>query len=387
MEILFWLSLVVVFYAFLGYGILIYLLVLVKRQPHQQTKPGSVPFEPAVSLVIPCYNEAHILKEKVQNCFQLDYPSSLLQIYFITDGSTDGFREVLRDYPEIILLHEDQRGGKTAAENRAMLFIKTPIVVFSDANTMLNRQAIQNIVRHFEDEKVGCVSGEKRVKVEEKDSASSAGEGIYWKYESLLKRLDSEWHTAVGAAGELVAFRTDLYEVLPEDTILDDFMQSMLIAAKGYKIVYEPEAYAVETGSASIKEEMKRKIRISAGGWQSIQRLWNKITPAKDPFLYFQYISHRVLRWTVTPFLLILLFLLNIFLWEVHWIYQALMIGQLVFYLAAVAGYLLENRSIRLKLFFVPFYFCMMNYAVILGLIRFLNNSQQGMWEKAARKS
>lgn len=387
MEILFWLSLVVVFYAFLGYGILIYLLVLVKRQPHQQTKPGSVPFEPAVSLVIPCYNEAHILKEKVQNCFQLDYPSSLLQIYFITDGSTDGFREVLRDYPETILLHEDQRGGKTAAENRAMLFIKTPIVVFSDANTMLNRQAIQNIVRHFEDEKVGCVSGEKRVKVEEKDSASSAGEGIYWKYESLLKRLDSEWHTAVGAAGELVAFRTDLYEVLPEDTILDDFMQSMLIAAKGYKIVYEPEAYAVETGSASIKEEMKRKIRISAGGWQSIQRLWNKITPAKDPFLYFQYISHRVLRWTVTPFLLILLFLLNIFLWEVHWIYQALMIGQLVFYLAAVAGYLLENRSIRLKLFFVPFYFCMMNYAVILGLIRFLNNSQQGMWEKAARKS
>lgn len=387
MEILFWLSLVVVFYAFLGYGILIYLLVLVKRQPHQQTKPGSVPFEPAVSLVIPCYNEAHILKEKVQNCFQLDYPSSLLQIYFITDGSTDGFREVLRDYPEIILLHEDQRGGKTAAENRAMLFIKTPIVVFSDANTMLNRQAIQNIVRHFEDEKVGCVSAEKRVKVEEKDSASSAGEGIYWKYESLLKSLDSEWHTAVGAAGELVAFRTDLYEVLPEDTILDDFMQSMLIAAKGYKIVYEPEAYAVETGSASIKEEMKRKIRISAGGWQSIQRLWNKITPAKDPFLYFQYISHRVLRWTVTPFLLILLFLLNIFLWEVHWIYQALMIGQLVFYLAAVAGYLLENRSIRLKLFFVPFYFCMMNYAVILGLIRFLNNSQQGMWEKAARKS
>lgn len=387
MEILFWLSLVVVFYAFLGYGILIYLLVLVKRQPHQQAKPGSVPFEPAVSLVIPCYNEAHILKEKVQNCFQLDYPSSLLQIYFITDGSTDGFREVLRDYPEIILLHEDQRGGKTAAENRAMLFIKTPIVVFSDANTMLNRQAIQNIVRHFEDEKVGCVSGEKRVKVEEKDSASSAGEGIYWKYESLLKSLDSEWHTAVGAAGELVAFRTDLYEVLPEDTILDDFMQSMLIAAKGYKIVYEPEAYAVETGSASIKEEMKRKIRISAGGWQSIQRLWNKITPAKDPFLYFQYISHRVLRWTVTPFLLILLFLLNIFLWEVHWIYQALMIGQLVFYLAAVAGYLLENRSIRLKLFFVPFYFCMMNYAVILGLIRFLNNSQQGMWEKAARKS
>src|SRR5690554_4501796 len=231
-----------------------------------------------------------------------------------------------------------------------MKFIETPIVVFSDANTSLNRQAIRNIVRHFEDPKVGCVSGEKRVMVEEKDSASSAGEGIYWKYESFLKRLDSEFHSAVGAAGELVAFRTDLYEVLPEDTILDDFMQSMLIASKGYKIVYEPDAYAMETGSASIKEEMKRKIRISAGGWQSIQRLWNKITPAKEFTLYFQYISHRVLRWTVTPFLLILVFLLNILLWEVHWVYQVLMVGQIGFYLAALLGHFLENRRIRLKL-------------------------------------
>lgn len=386
LEIFFWLSLFVVFYAFLGYGILIYSLVVVKRQLGTKSKPTLSKYEPPVSLVIPCYNEVHILREKILNCLQLDYPPDLLKIYFITDGSTDEFREVLQEYPEIVLLHEDRRGGKTAAENRAMKFIDTPIVVFSDANTMLNRGAIKNIVRHFKDEKVGCVSGEKRVKVEEKDSASSAGEGIYWKYESLLKRLDSEFHTAVGAAGELVAFRTDLYEALPEDTILDDFMQSMLIASKGYKIVYEPDAYAMETGSASIKEEMKRKIRISAGGWQSIQRLWTKITPAKDAALYFQYVSHRVLRWTVTPFLLVLLFLLNIFLWNTHCIYQILMIGQLGFYLAALGGYFLENRSIRLKLFFVPFYFCMMNYAVILGLIRFLNNSQQGVWEKAARK-
>jgi biofilm PGA synthesis N-glycosyltransferase PgaC len=385
-EIFFWLSLLVVVYAFLGYGILLYLLVVVKRQSGKKARGLSHHYAPAVSLVIPCYNEAHILREKILNCMQLDYPDGLLKTYFITDGSTDSFREVLKDYQDIILLHENKRGGKTAAENRAMQFIDTPIVVFSDANTMLNREAIRNIVRHFEDETVGCVSGEKRVMVEEKDSASAAGEGIYWKYESFLKRLDSEFHSAVGAAGELVAFRTNLYEVLPEDTILDDFMQSMLIASKGYKIVYEPDAYAMETGSASMKEEMKRKIRISAGGWQSIKRLWGKVSPAKDFNLYFQYISHRVLRWTVTPFLLILIFLLNILLWNTHGIYQLLMIGQVAFYLAALVGYFLENRSIRLKLLFVPFYFCMMNYAVILGLIRFLNNRQQGVWEKAVRK-
>ena len=384
-ESLLWLSLFVIFYAFLGYGMLLYLLVAFKPRDNDSFGLSSL-YEPVVSLVIPCYNEAPILPEKIQNSKQLDYPPALLKIYFITDGSTDGFREVLKDYPDIVLLHEDRRGGKTAAENRAMQFIDTPIVVFSDANTMLNREAIRNMVRHFEDGKVGCVSGEKRVRVEERDSASSAGEGIYWRYESFLKRLDSAFHSAVGAAGELVAFRTDLYEELPEDTILDDFMQSMLVASKGYKIVYEPDAYAMETGSASTSEEMKRKIRISAGGWQSIQRLWGKITPAKDFSLYFQYISHRVLRWTVTPFLLILIFVLNIFLWDVHGIYQVLMIGQVLFYLAALLGYFLENRKIRLKLLFIPFYFCMMNYAVILGLIRFLTNSQKGIWEKAVRK-
>lgn len=385
-ETLFWLGLAVVFYAFLGYGLILYLLVVFKRKAGKYTNGGANRFEPAVSLVIPCYNEAPILSDKILNCLQLDYPDELLKIYFITDGSNDNFREVLGDYPDIILLHEDRRGGKTAAENRAMRIIDTPVVVFSDANTMLNKEAIKNIVRHFQDPKVGCVSGEKRVMVEEKDSASAAGEGLYWKYESFLKRLDSEFHSAVGAAGELVAFRTNLYEALPEDTILDDFMQSMLIASKGYKIVYEPDAYAMETGSASIKEEMKRKIRISAGGWQSIQRLWHKITPKKDFTLYFQYLSHRVLRWTVTPFLMIFIFLLNILLWNTHGVYQMLMIGQVAFYLAALVGYFLENKNIRLKALFVPFYFCMMNYAVILGLIRFAGNRQEGIWEKAVRK-
>jgi len=385
-QFLLWLSIFIIFYAFLGYGILIYFLVVFKRIRGDRSLAISPVFEPAVSLVIPCYNEAHILLEKIQNCKQLDYPTSLLKLYFITDGSTDAFREVIRDFPEITLLHEDRRGGKTAAENRAMKFVDSPFVVFSDANTILNREAIRNMVRHFQDEKVGCVSGEKRVMVEKEDSASSAGEGIYWKYESFLKRLDSEFHSAVGAAGELVAFRSKLYEELPEDTILDDFMQSMLIASKGYKIVYEPEAYALETGSASIKEEMKRKIRISAGGWQSIQRLRGKITFAKDLRLYFQYISHRVLRWTVTPFLLILVFILNLFLWNVHLTYNALMMAQVAFYVAALLGYFLESRRIRLKALFVPFYFCMMNYAVILGLRRFLNKSQQGVWEKAVRK-
>ena len=387
-EIILWVSVAIIFYAFLGYGILLYLLVKLKRLTGSSQKSIPTDFVPDVTLVIPCFNEADIMEGKIANCRLLDYPASKLRLAFITDGSSDHFKDVLSKHSDIELWHEDRRGGKTAAENRAMLFVKTPFVVFSDANTQLNREAIRNIVKHFADETVGCVSGEKRVMTEEADSASAAGEGIYWKYESLLKKLDSELYSAVGAAGELVAFRTALYQDLPEDTLLDDFMQSMQMAAQGYKIIYEPEAYAAETASANVKEELKRKIRISAGGWQSMTRLSGVLRFTKTPVLYFQYISHRVLRWTVTPFLLILVFFINIpIALDGILFYQLMFLAQIAFYGAAIAGYILENRKIRFKPFFVPYYFCVMNYAVLAGLKRFLSGKQQGAWDKAKRKA
>ncbi|MDN3690725.1 glycosyltransferase family 2 protein [Cyclobacterium jeungdonense] len=386
LHFLFWMSIAIVCYAFLGYGIILYFLVQLKGF-FTSSLPTSTPEDwPEVSLVIPCYNEADVIRIKAENSLALDYPKSKFKVIFITDGSTDNFREVLTDYPQVEILHEDRRAGKTAAENRAMTEIKSPFVVFTDANTLLNKMALKNIVRHFFYEKVGCVSGEKRVLMEAADSASAAGEGMYWKYESFLKKLDSRLYSAVGAAGELVAFRSSLYQTLPEDTILDDFMQSMLIASKGYKIVYEPDAYAMETGSDSIPEELKRKIRISAGGWQSMKRLFFLITPFRQPLLFFQYLSHRVLRWTITPFLLIFIFIANLFLWPEGFVYQFLMVGQALFYLAAGLGYFLENRKLRVKVLFIPFYFCLMNYAVLAGLVRFLKGTQKSTWEKAKRK-
>lgn len=385
LEIIFWISLFITFYAFLGYGILLYFLVLIKRA-FTKKKPFDETYQPTVSLVVPCFNEADILDDKVANCRSLDYPAGKLEIVFITDGSTDNSVEVLSKYDDVRVLHDDRRGGKTAAENRAMKNVSSEIVVFTDANTVLNRDVIKNIVRHFADEKTGCVSGEKRVLTDEKDTAT-AGEGIYWKYESFLKRLDSELYSAVGAAGELVAFRSERYRDMPEDTLLDDFIQSMEIAADGYKIVYEPEAYAMETGSASIKDEWTRKVRISAGGWQSVKRLWNKITPFKRPVLYFQYLSHRMLRWVVTPFLLILMFFVNLALvFSGNPLYQVIFALQVLFYLSALAGWYLENKKTRLKILFVPYYFCMMNLAVIYGFKRFISGPQKGAWDKAKRK-
>ncbi len=377
----------IVFYVFLGYGIVLYGLVIIKRliKRNKQVKSH---FEPAVTLVIPCFNEADILRDKIINSKKLDYPTEKLKIVFITDGSTDGSDSYLRAWPEIDVLHENRRGGKTAAENRAMKYVDTPFVIFSDANTMLNSAAVKNIVQHFEDDMVACVSGEKRIINDAADSASAAGDSIYWKYESFLKELDSELNSACGAAGELVAFRSSLYRDLPEDTLLDDFMQSMQMAASGYKIIYEKEAYVVETASENVAEELKRKIRICAGGWQSIQRLSGNLTMRKTPLLYFQYISHRVLRWTITPFLLIAIFVLNMSIIKSgSQFYMAIMVAQVLFYSAAMVGYILENRRVKFKPVFVPYYFCIMNYAVLAGLRRYLSGQQKATWDKAQRKA
>ena len=389
MEILFWLSLLIVFYTFLGYGILLYILVRIRRIfKGKRLPPGLDQDFPSLTLVIAAYNEESIIEEKISNTLELSYPSGKLSLLFVTDGSNDRTPELVAAYPQIRLMHTPVRSGKILAMHRAMDQVDTEVVVFTDANTFLNRDALLLIARHYADPRVGAVSGEKRV-MQDAVSDATAGEGFYWKYESALKKWDSELHSVVGAAGELFSVRRSLYKSVQPDTILDDFMISMQIAEQGYRIVYEPDAYASETSSENIQEELKRKVRIAAGGIQSILRLKKLMKPFHDPLLSFQYVSHRVLRWTVTPFLMILALLLNIFIVVRSGgaIYYLLLAGQAGFYLAALAGWALERRRIKVKALFVPYYFCMMNYAVLAGIRRYIKGSQSAAWDKAKRKS
>lgn len=388
-EILFWVCTGIVFYSFLGYGLLLLIWAGIKQLFRPADLVPTEGFEPAVTLVIPCYNEAAVLEEKIANCRSLQYPAGKLTLIFITDGSTDESVPIIEKYPEILLLHLPERKGKTAAENRAMTFVQTPIVIFSDANALLNPEAIRQMVIHFADEGTGCVAGEKKIAVQRTANAGTAGEGIYWRYESWLKKLDSQCNSAVGAAGELVAFRTALYRPLPDDTLLDDFMQSMQIAAAGYRIAYEPKACATEKASANVREELKRKIRIATGSWQAMKRLRSILHWQKTPALCFQYFSHRILRWAVTPFLLIVLVLLNLFLWiEGSLLYEMLFYLQVCFYLAAWMGYLLRNRKLSLQWIFVPYYFCVMHYAVLAGWVQYSTQKKlSSIWEKATRSN
>ena len=384
-EILFWIGIGIVFYTYLGYGIVLYLMVKIKELFVKPRLPRLPETLPEATLLIAAYNEEAIVASKMVNCRQLDYPADKLRLVWITDGSNDNTNERLKEYPEVTVLYQPRRQGKTAALNRALPYVNTPYVIFTDANTMLNKGAIKEIIRQFSDPRVGCVAGEKRVEIQAEQGAT-AGEGIYWKYESALKRLDYRLYSAVGAAGELFAIRTSLFEQMPPDTLLDDFILSLRIAMRGYKIAYSTEAYALESASLNMREEEKRKVRISAGGLQSVWRLRGLLNIFRYGILSFQYISHRVLRWTLTPIILFALLPLNLLLaCTGHTLYTVILALQLAFYLLGYLGYKMEKRNIRNKLLFIPYYFLFMNINVIRGYSYLAKHKGTGAWEKAKR--
>ncbi|MBS1565933.1 MAG: glycosyltransferase family 2 protein, partial [Bacteroidetes bacterium] len=335
LKILFWLCLALVVYTYVGYGILIWLINRLRGKKPPEAVPG---FEPHVALIVAAYNEEEYIEDKIKNTLALDYPEEKLHIYFVTDGSDDNTPAIVAGYPRIRLLHQPERNGKAAAVNRTMDIVQEPYVIMCDANTELNTACVREIIRHYTDPKVGAVAGEKKIYQPKSAGAASAGEGLYWKYESFLKKQDSLLYSVVGAAGELFSIRTELYEPVERGAIIEDFMMSLRICMRGYVVRYAPEAYAVETASASIRDEQKRKIRICAGGFQSMIWLKGLLNIFKYGTLSFQYISHRVLRWSLCPLCLLLLLPLNVGLVLAGggWGYWVLLAIQLGFYAVAL---------------------------------------------------
>lgn len=392
LELIFWILLFILFYTYIGYGIVLYLILKIRNLLVKNNNTNSdYAFEPNVCLFVTAYNEKDYVKQKVENSFSLDYPSEKIQYLWITDGSDDGTPDILRNYPELEIHHLPERRGKMHAMNRGVKFVKAPIIIFSDTNTILGKNSIREIVARFRNEKTGCVAGEKRIIEKDADAAAGAGEGIYWKLESWVKRMDAELNSAVGAVGELFAVRTELIEDVETDTILDDFMISLRIAQKGYKIAYTPNAFAEETASLNVGEELKRKIRIAAGGIQSLLRLKSLLNPFRFGWFSWQYFSHKVLRWTLSPVSCFLIFPVNLLIvWQKNsWFgidfYTIVFYLQVLFYLLAAIGWYFENRKLHFKFLFVPYYFLFINYASVRGIFRYLKGKQSAAWEKSKR--
>ena len=391
LKICFWLCLFIVFYTYLGYGLLLYVTLLLKRlvagKPAAPELPADDSQLPLMTLMICAFNEEDVIREKMENIRQLDYPQDRLCVMWVTDGSTDGSNAMLAEYPEVKLVFSPERRGKAAAMKHGLTENTAEYVIFTDANTMLNSGAIREIARQFMKPGVSCVSGEKRVAARTAGEVAAEGEGLYWKYESTLKRWDSELYSAMGAAGELFAVRMAHYREAPSNALLDDFMMSMLIVRDGHRIAYTNEAYAMEYGSADMAEESKRKRRIAAGGLQSIWWLRGMMNPLRQPVVAFQFVSHRVLRWSITPFAMLALIPLNIALVAMGagTVYTVVLVLQAVFYLAALAGWLLALLHRRHKLLYVPYYFMFMNVNVFRGITYLRSHRNSGTWEKAKR--
>jgi cellulose synthase/poly-beta-1,6-N-acetylglucosamine synthase-like glycosyltransferase len=337
-------------------------------------------FLPEVSLLISCYNEVDIVDEKIQNSFDIDYPKDKITIIIISDGSDDGTDEIAKNYASqgVKLIRQEGRLGKTSAINLAMEQVTSDLVVFSDANAMYKPSAIKKLIRNFVDEKIGYVVG-AALYTDGKTSAAAASEDIYWKYELALKTMESNLHSVVGGDGAIYAIRKHLFITLNAKDI-NDFVNPLQIIEQGYRGIFEPDAICLEETAGDFSKEAKRKQRIVNRSFRGLMKVKAVLNPFKYGFFSFEVISHKLLRWLI-PIFIVLFAVGSIYLG-----YQQLdefkvtsMLGIIFLWLAQV-GFLKTEQTQISKIFFLPYYFLMVNYYSLIGVITAIAGNIQVTW-------
>lgn len=378
------LSLTLVLYHYLIYPIgMVYLAQFNRfRQPPVTTKRPTSAQLPKVSLIIAAYNEERVIEQKIANSLALNYPAKKLEIIVVSDGSDDTTPHLVSAYADrgVISLHEPERRGKTAALNRAVERAGGEMIVFSDANNDFNPDAIRALVAPFTDPAVGGVNGVKRIRADGEREAA-AGDGFYWLYESVLKQAESDLGSITGADGEIFAMRKSLFEPIDTSLINDDAALTFQLVKGGHRILYEPGAVSYEAGSIQIEDDFQVKVRMVAGGFQTLAREAAYLLPPRNAFSW-QFLSHKMLRWLM-PELLVILFFSSVGYAD-NPLIRLLLVLQIGFYLLALVGWSRRGQSLPFWLYF-PFYFVAMNSAALFGLIRFLKGQQSTLWAKAKR--
>ncbi|HSL41893.1 MAG TPA: glycosyltransferase family 2 protein [Anaerolineales bacterium] len=392
-ALFFWLSLGGIAYTYFGYPLLIYFLARLARKSE---KPLNA--EPSVTLLIAAYNEERIIEEKIKNSLAIDYPRDLFQVLIVADGSSDRTAEIVQGYTDsgIELLYEPERRGKMAAINRALPYVRGEIIVFSDANNFYLPDTIRNLIRPFGDPEVGATTGAKVIV--QGDGSLGASEGLYWKYESFIKKQESRLGSCTSAAGEVLAIRKDLYVQPPNNIINDDFYIAMQVVRRGYRLLYVPDAKSFERVSPSARDEVTRRTRINAGRFQAIT-LAGQILPLNRPLLIWQTFSHKFLR-PLVPFGMIGAAVFNLLavlfppqdggLLMLAKPYSIiLLILQGLFYALAWIGMKSEKQgeqSKLLRLFYLPAFLTNSNLAALMGFFKFLRGGQSHLWERIQRR-
>jgi poly-beta-1,6-N-acetyl-D-glucosamine synthase len=338
MQIVFWVSFLFVCYVYFGYPAVLLIWKRIAAQPVRKAY-----WEPKVSIVIAAHNEAARIEQKLKNCLSLDYPKHKLQILVSLDGPTDGSEFLVWKYAArgVELVHSGTHTGKAAALNRAMRRAAGDIVVFADVRQTFDLNVIRELVANFADDRVGAVSGE--LLLMDKDSQESATDvGMYWRYEKALRSLESEIHSIAGATGAIYAIRRELFEELPEGTLLDDVLTPLRIVLKGKRTVFDSGAKAYDVIACCSLAEYGRKVRTLAGNYQLLRQLPGALVPWRNP-IFIQFVSHKIGRLLV-PWALLALFVSNLFM--LHGVYAVAFCMQVTWYMFAGAGYLLAKREI-----------------------------------------
>jgi cellulose synthase/poly-beta-1,6-N-acetylglucosamine synthase-like glycosyltransferase len=374
METIFWFFVYLTAFIYFGFPAVMYLLAqLFGKEPQ---KGGIAPF---ISIIIAAHNEEKVIAEKVENTLKLDYPADKFEIIFALDGCTDATKQILAKYndPRIKIIDKPEREGKVSTLNKAVPQAKGEILIFSDANSIYDPEAILKLIRNFIDTKVGCVAGRLSYTNANRTSVGQ-GENLYWKYETFIKMQESRLGKLLITNGSIQAVRSNAYPY-PNPAAADDFCIPLLIQSKGFKVLYEPQAVAYEVATQDLKEEFNQKVRIVSQGFKGIKCLGAQLF-GLNPLGIFELLFHKFLRWGVAYYLaLILLFNLAL---TGQPVYLYLLILQIIFYLLALTGYLLRDKS-RIKIFYIPFYFCLVNFAAVIALYEFLCNRNTATWDKA----
>ena len=375
LKIVFWVCSLLVVYTYLLYPVVLCLASSAVRLWRSSRVPTASATSP-VSFIVPAYNEERHLGDKLANLASLDYPRDRLEIILVSDGSTDSTNDILRraEGGNVSVLCLPSRGGKASALNQAVRRARHGILVFSDAATVFAPDAVKKLVRHFDDPRVGVVCGALQFQA---SAESRQTEGLYWRYESFLRLMESHIGVALTASGAIYAIRRECFVPLSPDTLVEDLVVTMNAHNLGYRVVYDPDARATDVAASTVAGEFARRVRIATGSFRALGGL---LRGPLDPVTAFAFVSHKLLRWTL-PFLLIGMLLTSAALLDSA-LYRTLFVLQVLFYGWGLVGFLFRRRIQGVRYALVAYYLLAIHLAFLIGFMRYLSGRGEIEWRQ-----
>lgn len=380
-QVTFFIILLLLANSYLIYPVLIHLLSMLKR------KSELTDLKKTITILISAYNEEKVIRQRIENINTLDYDKNLIEVIIGSDCSNDKTNEILLElkdfYPWLKIFLFEKRRGKAAVINDIVQKANNEIIIFSDANTVFNKNAVNNLINKFSNDSIGGVSG-KLVLSDENITSQSVEEKKYWMLETFIKKSEGKLGILIGANGGIFAIRRELFTTIPiNKAVTDDLFLSLSVLSKGYKFLYAKDAVAHESVANDVKSEYKRKKRFAATNYQTLFFVKNLLFN-KNLLLSYSFWSHKVLRWFL-PFQLILLFILNLILFSNGKIFELLFYLQCAVYVCAFIGFILTYIKVRFIFFSLPYFFIVTNIALLVGFFNFLRKSHSVIWESTQR--